>query len=330
MPLIAPLSWMKRGAYAMALATGLATGAACFAQSSSAPVRILVGFAPGGGVDAVARHLAEALGRELNQPFIVENRAGAGGKIAAMALAQAAPDGQTLFLSNDHTVVTIPLTTKDAGFDPDTDLALIGNVVQIAMGLAVHPSTQVTNLQEFAAWARQNPQHANVGVPAPASVPEFAVSLVAEKLGIEANPVAYRGGAPMARDLLAGQILAGITAPSELLQHVQAGGIRVIAVSGTERSPLLPDAPTFAEEGIEGLEMSNFLSLFAPAGTPEVVIQRYSKALNRVLEDPALRDKLAALGMEPDYTGPDGVRGNLRHASETWSTVIEKIGFQPQ
>ncbi|MCK9513337.1 MAG: Bug family tripartite tricarboxylate transporter substrate binding protein [Pigmentiphaga sp.] len=330
MPFIAPLSWLKRGAYTVALATGLAASTACFAQSSSAPVRILVGFAPGGGVDAVARHLADALGRELNQPFIVENRAGAGGKIAAIALTQAAPDGQTLFLSNDHTVVIIPLTTKDPGFDPAADLAPIGNVAQIAMGFAVHPSTRATNLQEFAAWARQNAQQANVGVPAPASVPEFAVNLIADKLDIEANPIAYRGGAPMALDLLAGQIHAGITAPSELLQHEQAGGIRIIAVSGTERSPLLPNVPTFIEEGIEGLELSNFLSLFAPAGTPEDVIQRYNTALSRVLQDPGLRDKLAALGMEPDYTGPDGVRSNIRQASETWSSIIEKIGFQPQ
>jgi len=323
-------SLMAKGLKALVLALGLSAAHSALAQSSAPPVRILVGFPAGGGVDVVARLLAEALGQKLGQPFVVDNRTGAGGLIAAAALKHAAADGQTVFLSNDHTVVTALLTTKAPGFEPSSDFVPIGNVAQIAMGLAVHPSTQSMRLDEFAAWAKRNPSKANVGVPAPASIPEFAVSLLSGQLSIDAKAVAYRGGAPLAADLVSGQLPAGITALSELLQYQKAGKIRVLAVSGTQRSPLLPEVPTFAEQGVQGLDQSNFLVLFARAGTSAKVVERYSDALRAVLAGPALREQLQALGMQPDYAGPEAVRRNMQRATDNWGQVVKQIGFQPQ
>jgi len=313
---------------ALALSLGLAIPA--LAQGNHQPVRILVGFPAGGGVDAAARHVADALTQQMGQSFVVDNRTGAGGQIAAVALKQAAPNGQTLFMSNDHTVVIVPQTMKSPGFNPAADFVPVARVTQIAFGLAVHPSTQAQHLADYGKWLHAQTDRGSIGVPAPASVPEFTAGLLAQHLGVATNAVPYRGGAPMVADLIGGQIPAGITSLSELLPQQKAGKLRVIAVSGTQRSPLLPEAPTFAEQGVKGVEQSNFLALYAPAGTPAPVVKRYQDALREALAQPALREKLEGLGMQVDFAAGDVLARQMAQMTDSWGQLIRASGFKPQ
>lgn len=310
----------------LALALGLSTGS--LAQTS--PVRIVVGFPAGGGVDAAARHLADALGQHMGQPFVVENKSGAGGQIAAVAVKQAAPNGQTLFLSNDHTVVIVPQTMKTPGFNPATDLVPVARITQIAFGLAVPQTAPVQRLSDYGHWVKDLTDRGAVGVPAPASVPEFTTHLVGQHLGIATRAIPYRGGAPMVADLIGGQLPAGITSISELLPQQKAGKLRVIAVSGTQRSALLPDAPTFAEQGVKGVEQSNFLALYAPAGTPAATIKRYQDSVREVLGQAGLREKLEGLGMQVDFAAGDAISRQMAQMTESWGQLIRASGFKPQ
>ena len=313
---------------ALALSQGMSLPA--LAQAQSTPVRILVGFPAGGGVDTAARHVADALTQQMGQTFVIDNRSGAGGQLAAVALKQAAPSGQTLFMSNDHTVVIVPQTLKSPGFNPAVDFVPVARVTQIAFGLAVHPSTQAQRLADHGKWVREQADRGAVGVPAPASVPEFTVALLAQHLDVKAHAVPYRGGAPMVADLIGGQIPAGITSLCELLPHQKAGKLRVIAVSGGQRSPLLPDVPTFAEQGVKGVDQSNFLALYAPAGTSPAVVKRYQDALREALAQPALRDKLEGMGMQVDFAPGEVVSRQMAQMTESWGQLIRASGFKPQ
>ncbi len=317
-------------ALAAALFVGQGIATTAQAQAQTTPVRILVGFPAGGGVDTAARHVADALAPLLGQTFVVDNRSGAGGQLAAVALKQANPNGQTLFMSNDHTVVIVPQTLKSPGFNPAVDFVPVARVTQIAFGLAVHPSTQAQRLADHGKWMREQADRGSIGVPAPASVPEFTAALLGQHLEAKTQAVPYRGGAPMVADLIGGQIPAGITSLSELLPHQKAGKLRVIAVSGGQRSPLLPDVPTFAEQGVKGVDQSNFLALYAPAGTPPAVVKRYQDALRDALAQPALRDKLEGMGMQVDFAPGEVVSRQMAQMTESWGQLIRASGFKPQ
>lgn len=313
---------------AFLLALGAMGGLPASAQPTTT-VRVLVGFPPGGGADALARRISEALAQKLGQTFIVDNRPGAGGKIAAMELKRAAPDGRTLFLSNDHTIVMLPLTTRTPGFDPSTDFIPVGNVAYYAIGLAVHPSTHAGTLGEFTAWAKQR-SDAAIGVPAAGSGSEFAASMLSSQLRVQATPVAYKGGAPMMTDLLGGQVPAGITALSEVVQYHATGKVKILAVSGKRRWSTLPDVPTFAEQGIQRLDTAFFLALYAPAGTPAEILKRYGDALREVLATAALREKISAQGLEAGYANAADVARETQRATQVWKQAIQETGFTPQ
>lgn len=240
-----------------ALNAAISVSALCaFAQET--PLKIMVGSAPGSGTDMIARHLALGLQQELKRPFVIDNRSGAGGQIAAQALKAARPDALTLFLSNSHTVAMIPLTTLNPGFDALKDFAPVGLV-------AIHPDVFVVNpaivgsnvgLREFAAWAKANPDKGNVGVPAPASAPVFAVDIISKVLGADLKTAAYRGDAPMLQDLLAGQIPAAIGSVGAMLPPAKAGKTRVVAVNGTRRLAILPEGSHICRTGHQRLRRS--------------------------------------------------------------------------
>ncbi|MDM0036325.1 Bug family tripartite tricarboxylate transporter substrate binding protein [Variovorax sp. J22P271] len=319
--------WTRRAAL---LTLGLAAAITAQAQTKP-PVRIVVGFAAGGGVDTMARILAEGMGQALGQTFVVENRPGAGGLIAAQVLKAAPADGNTLMLTNDHTVAILPHTLKNPGFDTARDFAPVAVVSdQIVFALATHPGTGITQLKDIGAWARQNPGQANFGVPAPGSMPEFAVGLLAKGLQVDATPAAYRGGSPLVMDLSAGQIPFGVTSTFELMPFAKTGKVRLLAVSGSARQADLPDVPTFAELGIQGLELANVAGLYAPAGTPPAVIARYSEAVRATLSSAKTRERLQALGATPNYGGPDALAQRMQRISDAWGPVIRQSGYQPQ
>lgn len=300
------------------------------AQTNTAPVSVLVGFPPGGNVDSVARNLTAGMQSVLGRTVVVENKPGAGGQIAMQTLARAVPDGRTLMLSNEHAVSIIPMTVRNVGYDVGKDLVPVATVATLPLALAVHPSAKATNLQELVAWARTQNKALNVGIPAPASQPDFGVSVLAKKFGIKAASVPYRGGAPMVADLVGGHVLAGLSGISEFIPHHKSGGLRIIAVSGPKRLPQLPEVPTFTESGIAGFEERTFMGLFAPAGTPPDQLVRYREAAQVVVNSAAYRAALEGLGLEGTYGDDKDLGARVKHTTDTWGPVIRESGFVMQ
>jgi tripartite-type tricarboxylate transporter receptor subunit TctC len=319
--------WTKRaGAGLLALAAALTLSAPARAQESGAPLRILVGFPAGGTIDVVARLLADQLRADLGQPVIVESRPGAGGLLAAQAVKAAAPDGRTLLLSPDHTMVMLPLTTRTGDFQP-ADLAPVGQVARYAGGFGVAEKTGARTLPEFLQWAKANPGQANVGVPAAGSVPQFLTGLISQRSDVPLAVVPYRGSAPMVQDLLGGQVASGTTALGDFLEH--PGRIRVVAVLGAERSPLLPDVPTLREQGHD-VVWEYWIGLFAPGGAPAGEIARLNAAVGRALSRPEVQERMKRIVFEPAHGAPAALAERVRADAAYWAPIVKASGWTVQ
>ena len=310
---------------------GLFTLAAGLAQAQSgAPVRILVGFPPGGGTDAIARTLAEKLKDQLGVPVVVDNRAGAGGQIAAQALKAAAPDGHTFFLSHDHSISILPLVTKNPGFDPAVDFVPVAGFATFANALAVSGGTPAKSVAEYVRHVQSTGGKDTVGVPAPASIPEFLVGMVGAKYKLDLQAAPYRGSAPLMADMLGNQIKSGIASIPDFIENHKAGKLRIVAVIGDKRQAILPDVPTFAELGIAGLEELPYYGLFAPAGTPPAVIDRFNQALAKVVAMPDVREHLTGMGLAVAYQPQAQFAKRVASYTQTWERIIKASGFQPK
>lgn len=309
---------------------GLLSLAAGLAQGESAPIRILVGFPPGGGTDAIARTLADKLKDELGAPVVVDNRAGAGGQIAAQALKAAAPDGRTLFLSHDHSISILPLVTKNPGFDPAVDFVPVAGFATFANALALSGGTPAKSLPEYVAWLRQHGGKDTIGVPAPASIPEFLVGMLGTQYHLDLQAAPYRGSAPMMADMLGNQIKSGVASIPDFIENHKAGKLRIVAVIGSKRQALLPQVPTFRELGIQGLEELPYYGLFAPAGTPQPVLERLNQALAKVVAQPDVRERLTAMGLTVAYQPQADFARRVQGYTQDWKKIIEATGFTPR
>jgi tripartite-type tricarboxylate transporter receptor subunit TctC len=307
----------------------LLTFSAALAQQSK-PIHILVGFPAGGGTDAIARTLAERLKDELGAPVLVENRPGAGGQIAAQALKAAPADGTTYFISHDHTISILPLVMKNPGYDPSRDFVPVAGFATFVNALALSGGTPARSFKEYVSWVKGQGGKSAIGVPAPASVPEFLVRVIGEKYSLDLVAAPYKGSAPMIADMLGNQIPAGIASVPELVENHKAGKLRVMAVLGSARQSALPDVPTFAELGLAGFEDVPYYGFFAPAGTPQAEIDRFSAALARVIATPEVRDKLTAWGLTVGLLTQAQLAARERAYSQAWARIIQSSGFQPQ
>ncbi len=323
----AVFTWVVRLACAALVLAPLSDAA--FAQSGKT-VRILVGFPPGGGTDAIARALADKLKDELGAPVVVENRPGAGGQIAAQALKAAAPDGTTFFISHDHTISILPLVMKNPGFDPAKDFVPVAGFATFVNALAISGGTPAKNFNEYLAWVKGQGGKSAIGIPAPASVPEFLVKVIGEKYNLDLVSAPYRGSAPMIGDMLGNQIPAGIGSVPDFIETHTAGKLRVVAVLGGVRQDALPDVPTFAELGLAGFEDVPYYAFFAPAGTPQSTIDRFAAALSKVIAQPDVRDRLTRWGLSVQFMPQAQLAARERAYSQTWAQIIKKSGFQPQ
>jgi len=301
------------------------------AKAYSGPIRVLVGFPPGGATDIVARAILERLGPAMRgQVFVVENRPGAGGQIAAQLLKAAPADGSTIMLSIDHTQVIVPLTMPSPGYDPVADFTPLAGVASYYNALAVSTATGVKSVGELAAWVKARPREANYGVPAPGSVPQFIGQIVGKAFSAPMNPVPYKGGAPMVQDLISGQVPIGIASMTELIEHHRAGKVRILASSGTTRSRIAPEIPTFRELGLQGIDKNPWLAFFGPRGLPADFVEPFEAAVKSVLAQPALQERLAKLGNEVTPASSKEVRQWVVDASRHWGQVIRESGFKPQ
>jgi tripartite-type tricarboxylate transporter receptor subunit TctC len=317
------------GAATIALAA-LTLSPAALAQGKT--VRLLVGFPAGGGTDAIARLLAEKLKDELGASVIVENRAGAGGQIAAQELKRAAPDGTTFFLSHDHTISILPLVLKSAGFEPAKDFVAVAGFATFVNALAVSGGNPARNFNEWVAWVKAPPQAGKsaVGIPAPASVPQFLVQVIGDKFALDLAAAPYRGSAPMIGDMLGNQIPAGVGSIPDFIENHKAGKLRVVAVMGDKRQAALLDVPTFAELGLAGFEDVPYYAIFAPAGTSKPVIDQFSAALAKVVAQPDVRERMTSWGLTVQFMPQAVITQRERAYSAAWAQIIKTSGFQPQ
>lgn len=320
----------RRRLLASALAAGAwpALGALPARAAGAEPVRILVGFPPGGGSDAVARLLADKLKDVLGAPVVVDNRPGAGGQIAAQVLKAAPADGATLFLTHDHTISILPLVVKNPGFDPARDFAPVAGFATFVNAFAVSGGTPAQSFAEYVRWLKTaHGGKSAVGVPAPASTPEFLVGLLGRRYRLDLVAAPYRGSAPMIGDMLGKQIAAGVGSVQDFIEHHRAGKLRVLAVLGGSRQAALPDVPTFAELGLQGFEDLPYYGFYAPAGTPPAFIQRFSGALAQVLVMPDVRDQLIAMGLSVGHMTPEQLAAREQAYTRVWARIIRGSGF---
>ena len=297
----------------------------------ASPIRLLVGFPPGGGTDAIARLLADKLKDRLGAPVVVENRPGAGGQIAARALKMAPADGTTLFLTHDHTISILPQVVKNPGFAPDEDFVPVAGIASFVNGFALAGGTPARSFTGYVEWLRK--QHGGkgaVGIPAPASTPEFLVQLLARRYQLDLVAAPYRGGAPLLADMLGNQISAGVAAVQDFMENHKAGKVRVVGVLGTKRQASMPDVPTFDEMGLKGFEDLPYYGIYAPTGTPQKFITDFSNALAKVVAQPDVREHLTAMGLTVGYMSPQQLATREKAYTEAWTRIIKTSGFVAQ
>lgn len=327
------LGWSVLAAAGL-LVTGLSgvLGSA-HAQSTAAagkPVKLLVGFPPGGGSDAIARILGEHMKDELGQPVIVENKPGAGGQIAAQALKAAPADGHTLFVSHDHTITILPLVMQNPGFNPATDFVPVAGFATFVNALAVSGGTPAKTFNDYIAWVKNAGQGKGaVGVPAPASTPEFLVKLIGQKYGLDLISAPYRGSAPMMGDMLGNQIAAGVGSVPDFIENHKAGKLRVVAVLGAQRQAALPDVPTLSELGMKGLDDMPYYGLFAPAATPKAELARIATAVAHTIARPDVKERLTAMGLTVGFMSGAQLAEREQAYRATWTKIIKDSGFKP-
>jgi tripartite-type tricarboxylate transporter receptor subunit TctC len=295
-------------------------------QTGEQPVRIVFPFAAGGGGDALARLLAEHMRTGLNRPVIVENKTGAAGRIGVQAVKNAPPDGHTILLTPIAPVAIYQHVYDPLGYDPFADLEPLSQVATFEFALAVGPQVPVQRLRELVAWLSANPGAANYGTPAAGTLPHFFAVSFGRASGLDLRHVGYRGSANALSDLVAGQISMVVTTTSDLLEMHKAGRIQILATSDAQRSPLLPEIPTFKEEGY-AIQGTSWYAMYAPARTPSEVVTRLNKVIVDTLRRPEVRERLLTLGLYATGTSPQELAKVQRADSELWAPAIKASGF---
>ena len=323
----------RRGVLQTAAAAGasLASPAAVRAQGPLDTLKIIVGYPPGGSADVVTRQLAERLAPAYARSIIVDNRPGAAGRIAIDALKTSPPDGRTLLLTPASTVTVYADIYRQLSYNPTTDLAPVSLAATFVHGLAVGPMVpaEVRTLAQFGEWSKANPAKASCGNPGEGSFPHFLTLVLAKALGAPIQPVPYRGGVPALADMMAGQLAALMLPDGSFLAYTKDNRIRVLATSGETRSPFYPDVPTFAEQGVKEIVVSEWFGLFAPAATPPAIVTRAADAIAKVVASKEIADAFANLGMVPKANTPAELAALIKAEGATWGPIIRATGFKP-
>ena len=287
----------------------------------SKPIRILVGFAPGGAMDIVARTVGQKISPGLGQPVVVENKPGAASNIAIRQLIDSPPDGHTIMLVANGLTAN-PLLYTQQPFDPNADVVPITLVARLPVVIAVSSSSEITSLTKLIEVSKAKPGSVSYGSPGSGSTPHLAAESFARAAGIELAHVPYKGGAPAITDVLGGQLPVVAVNAVEVLPHVKAGKLRVLATLSAERVSTLPDAPTIAESGFPGFEASVWHAFIAPKGTPPAVIERLKTEIHRALADPEVKERLAGLGAMVSPTTPQELGTLVRTEHERYGKLI--------
>jgi len=319
---------MRMASMLKALLLSLALLAGSAMAQVDKPVRLLVGFAPGGSADMAGRLLAERLRDELKQHVAVDNKPGAGGRIAAELLKNAPPDGSTIMIAPIVVPVLAPLVFSRLNYDPQTDFAPVAAVANFQLGLSVNAAHPARSLSELLAWWKAHPAQANFGTPGPGSLPHFFGVMIASGIGLDLVHVPFNGGGPLMTALIGNQVSSAIDTMVDQIELQRAGKIRILASAGAQRAALLPEVPTFAESGLKGLQGSSWFAIYAPARTPEVTLRQLNAAINRALSNPELRERYAKLGLEPTGGTQADLVAIVKRDTERWAPVVKASGFR--
>jgi tripartite-type tricarboxylate transporter receptor subunit TctC len=314
---------------ALACVAALALGALPARADVDKPVRLLVGFAPGGSADIAARLIADRIKGDLHQPVVVENRPGAGGRLVADVVKNAPADGSVLMLTPIVVTVLAPMVFSKLSYDPVADFAPVAQVANFQFALSVNANHPAKTMQELVAWYKANPSKANYGSPAAGSLPHFFGVMIARGTGVDLIHVPYNGGGPMMNALIGGdQIAAGIDTLVEHVEQYRAGRVRILATSGATRSPLLPEVPTFTEAGLAGIEGTAWFGVYAPAKTPDATVRQLNAAINKALASGELRERLTKLGLEPAGGSPADLSARMAQDTARWAPIVKASGFR--
>ena len=294
-------------------------------------VKIMCGFPAGGTADTTSRRVGDKLSGSsyTRNSAVVENKTGAGGRIAIEAVKNAIPDGSTLLLSAYSMLLIYPHIYKSLSYDPFKDFAPVAMASVLSHGLAVGPMVpaSVKNVKDFVAWCKANPDRANYASPAAGSTPHFLGALLSLNTGVAMTHVAYRGSVPGVTDVIGGQIAAMFTPHGDFLANHRAGKLRILATSCKARSPFVPEVPSFAEQGYADLTVEEWFGFFAPAKTPTNVIAAANAAINNSLKDKTLIESLALQGLLPLGGSSDDMAKDMRRMYDYWGPIVKRIGF---
>lgn len=332
---------MKRQAFAIILsaiggvvAAGLSLS--CLAQSNvssaetypSKPIRLVVPFAPGGVTDTSGRIVAEGLSRRLNQQVIIENKPGASGNIGAQLVSTAAPDGYTLLLALDGTLVINPHAYEKVGFNALKDFAPVAKLGDSIIILVANPNQPFKTLKEMVAASKTNAQGLSFGTSGNGSITHVAGELLKEKSGANMVHIAYKGGGPAAADVTAGHTPLAFSSASSVSQYLQSGKLVALGVPSAKRSIAFPDIPTFAESGIAGVELNSWVGILAPAGTSPNIVAKLNREINAVLADPAVKERLLVSGIIAAQGSSEDFAQEIQKDYVLYGKVIAQAGIK--
>ena len=318
----------RRWFVSLCLAAALPGGAGAAEEYPTRPIRMLVGFAPGGGTDLTARPVAQKLGELLGQQVIVENRPGVGGNIATELVVRAAPDGYTLLMGTIAALSINPTLYRDLTFDPEKDLAPVIQVVDVANVLALHPSVPANSVKELIALAKQ--RSLSAGSSGIGATGHLSIELFNLLAGVKLVHVPYKGGGPAMTDLVGGQVDLVFATTASAGPQMKGGRIKGIAVTTARRSALMPELPTVAEAGVPGFEVNNWYGLVAPAKTPRAIIDRLNAATTKVLNSPEVKATLYGQGLDPAPGTPEQFGAYIRSERIKWAKVIRDSGAKAE
>jgi tripartite-type tricarboxylate transporter receptor subunit TctC len=297
-------------------------------QALKKPVRIIVGFPPGGGTDIIARIVADRLRGAYAQTVLVESKPGAAARLAVEFVKNAEPDGSVMLFTPDFPMTVYPHSFRSLNYDPLRDFTPVAPTTKSMLTYNIGPAVppHVRTLDQFVEWCRANPDKATFATTAAGGTPHFVGVMLAIEANVKMTAVHYRGGAPAMQDLLGGHVAASINPISEALPFARSGALRMLAVTGSQRSRFLPDVPNMKEQGYN-VVIDSWVGVFLPARTPPDAVNALSAALKVATASPEMAESLAKFGNDPDFQTPEAFRARVKADIERWGPVVKASGF---
>lgn len=318
----------RRTLLAAALALTSALSIVTAQAQTDRPLKIIIGVPPGGSLDALARAVQPIMAAELKRTVIIESKPGAGTRLAAELLKNAAPDGDTVMIAPIVVPVLAPLTFSKLNYDAAKDFTPVIHMTNFHFGLAVPAEAPYKSLAEYLIWIKANPAKANFGMPAAGSLPHFLGLLVAKEANVDMVPVPFQGGAPLITALAGNQVASGIDVVGEQAELHKNGKLRILATSGAARSKVAPDVPTFRELGYANIQAQGWFAMYAPAKTPAALVNAINAAANKALATPEVQERIAKMSLEATGGSPADLQKITDQEFARWMPVVKASGFK--